>query len=126
MDSLPTTDDPSQDLVEAGVVVFRRFTLNRPALFAVGVLQTGVPAEIAREFRSAQEKALSRLHDRIGRLKQAGQLGTRSESQAALAFHALCEGLAALETRGILRSYSADRIWSDALGALVAGWAAID
>src|SRR5215203_725278 len=31
LDALPTTDDPAGDLVEAGVVVFRRFTLSHPA-----------------------------------------------------------------------------------------------
>jgi AcrR family transcriptional regulator len=124
LDSLPMTDDPAGDLVEAGVVVFRRFTLSHPALFMIGVLQTSVPAEIAREFRSAQDNALARLHIRIGRLKNTGQLGTRSEPQATLEFHALCEGLAALESRRILRSDEAEGMWRDALQALVAGWAA--
>lgn len=123
LDSLPTTGDPAGDLVEAGVVVFRRFTLSHPALFTIGFLQTSVPAEIAREFCSAQEKALARLHARIGRLKNIGQIGTRSEPQAAVEFHALCEGLATLESRQILRSYEAEEMWRDALRALVAGWA---
>jgi len=123
LDSLPTTGDPAGDLVEAGVVVFRRFTLSHPALFTIGFLQTNVPAEIAREFCSAQENALARLHARIGRLKNIGQIGTRSEPQAAVEFHALCEGLATLEGRQILRSYEAEEIWRDALRALVAGWA---
>ena len=51
MDSLETTDNPAGDLVEAGVVVFRRFTLGHAALFRIGFLQAGVPAEIARDFR---------------------------------------------------------------------------
>jgi AcrR family transcriptional regulator len=123
LDSLPTTDDPAADLVQAGVIVFRRFTLSHPALFTIGFLQTGVPAEIAREFRSAQENALARLDARIRRLKNVGQLGTRSEPQAVLEFHALCEGLAALEGRCILRSDEAQQVWRDALRALVAGWA---
>jgi AcrR family transcriptional regulator len=123
LDALPTTDDPAGDMVEAGVIVFRRFTRSHPALFTIGFLQAGVPADIARDFRSAQDNALARLHARIGRLKHTGQLGTRSESQAAIEFHALCEGLAALEGRGILRSDEAERIWRDALRALVAGWA---
>jgi AcrR family transcriptional regulator len=122
LDAVPTTDDPAEDLVEAGVLVFRRFTLGHPALFTIGVLQTGVPADIAREFRSAQETALERLHARIGRLKQAGRLGTRSEPRAAVEFHALCEGLAALERRGILPVDEAEHLWRDALRALVAGW----
>jgi len=124
LDSLPTTDDPAGDLVEAGVVVFRRFTLSHPALFTIGFPRTGVPAEIASEFRGAQEDALARLRARVGRLKNTGQLGTRSEPQAALEFHALCEGLAALESRRPLRSDEAEQIWRDALRALVAGWAA--
>ena len=123
LDSLPTTDDPAGDLVEAGVVVFRRFTLSHPTLFMIGFLQTSVPAEIAGEFRSTQENALARLHARIRRLKNVGQLGARSEPQAALEFHALCEGLAALESRCILRSDEAEHMWRDALHALVAGWA---
>ncbi len=124
LDALPTTDDPAGDVVEAGVVVFRRFTRSHPALFTIGFLQAGVPAEIARAFRIAQGDALARLHARIGRLKHTGQLGTRSESQAALEFHALCEGLAALEDRGILRAEDAEHWWRDALRALVAGWGA--
>jgi len=123
LDALPTTDDPAEDLVQAGVVVFRRFTLSHPALFTIGFLQTGVPAEIAREFRSAQEQALARLHARIRRLKQVGRLGPRSEAEAAVAFHALCEGLAALEGRCILGPDEAEHMWRDALRALVVGWA---
>ena len=124
LDALPTTDDPAGDVVEAGVVVFRRFTRSHPALFTIGFLQTGVPADIARAFRTAQDNALARLHAKIGRLKTTGQLGARSELQAAIEFHALCEGLAALEDRGILRTDEAERLWRDALRALVAGWAA--
>src|SRR6266508_4584414 len=124
LDVLPTTDDPAGDLVEAGVVVFRRFILSHPALFTIGFLRTGVPAEIAREFCRARDDALARLHARIGRLKNTVQPGTRSEAQAAIEFHALCEGLAALESRCILRSEEAEQTWRDALRALVAGWVA--
>jgi AcrR family transcriptional regulator len=122
LDALPTTDDPAGDLVEAGAVVFRRFALGHPALFTIGVVQTGVSAAAAGEFRSAQEQALGRLSARIGRLKGMNRLGTRGEPQAALEFHALCEGLATMEVRCILRSDTAEQLWRDALGALVAGW----
>jgi AcrR family transcriptional regulator len=122
LDSLLTNDDPAMDLVEAGVTVFRRFALEHPALFKIGLIQTGVPAEIAREFRAAQEQALGRLYARIGRLKNVGRLGRRGEPEAGLEFHALCEGLAALEARCILGSGEAEQKWRDALGALVAGW----
>ena len=123
IDALPATDNASVDLVEAGVVVFRHFTLSHPALFAIGVLQDCVPADIALGFSQAREQALDRLHARIERLQQANQLGARSTAQATVAFHALCEGLAALESRGILRADNAEHVWRDALRALVAGWA---
>lgn len=122
LDALPTTDDPAGDLVEAGVRVFRRFTLSHPVLFAIGVLQTGVPAAIAHEFCRAQEQALARLEARIERLQATGQLGTRSAAEAAVVFHALCEGLAALEGRNILAATDAEPVWRDALRALVVGW----
>jgi AcrR family transcriptional regulator len=123
LDSLPVSDDPAGDLVEGGAVVFRRFTLSHPALFMIGVLRTSVPAEIAREFRGAQKEALARLHLRIGRLKKAGRLGARAEPQAAMEFHALCEGLASLEGRKVLHRDEAEKIWRDALQSLVRGWA---
>lgn len=123
LDSLPTTDDPAGDLVEAGVVVFRRFTLTHPVLFTIGFQRTGLPAEIVGEYCTAQEESLARLHARIGRLESTGQLGTRSVSQATVEFDALCEGLVALESRCYLRSDEAEQVWRDALRALVAGWA---
>lgn len=124
MDALPVSDDPAHDLVEAGVVVFRRFTLGHPALFAIGFLHTGVLPEVARAFRSAQEDALARLAARIEPLAETGGLGGRSVADAIVAFHALCEGLAALETRGLLSTDDGEGRWRDALSALVAGWGA--
>jgi AcrR family transcriptional regulator len=124
MDSLPMTDDPARDLVEAGAVVFRRFTLGHPALFAISLLRQGVEPEIAREFLSVQTSALARLEARIGRLADAGRLGTRALPDAVLEFHALCEGLAALELRGIMHGGDPECRWRDALRALVAGWGA--
>src|SRR4029450_13306237 len=94
-----------------------------PALFTIGILRAGVPAEIDREFCDAQERSLDRLHARIERLKDMGQLGTRSVPQAAVEFSALCEGLTAFERTRYLRSDEAEETWRSALRALVAGWA---
>lgn len=123
LDALPTTEDPARDVVEAGVVVFRRFTRSHPALYTIGFPYTDVSGDIYQTFRNAQEEAFTRLCTRIGRLKQRGQLGPRSVFQAALEFHALCEGLAVQENRGFLPAEAADQTWRDALSALVAGWA---
>src|SRR5215471_13015579 len=37
IDAFPATRDPAADLVEAGVRVFRRFAIEHPALFRIGV-----------------------------------------------------------------------------------------
>lgn len=122
--ALPATGDPAADLVQVGVVVFRRFALQHPALFRLGVQHVAVPPDLAREFRAAAEHALDGLRDRVARLADAGRLGTRSPGEAVCAFHALCEGLAALELRGALPRDAAERLWRDALATLVAGWGA--
>ena len=59
----------------------------------------------------------------MSRVEAAGLLGSRSVRDAASEFHALCEGLAAIELRGRLASGEETRIWRDALTALVAGFA---
>lgn len=121
IDTLAITDDPAVDLVEAGVVVFRRFVLQHPALFQLGVQQLAVSPELARGFESAAEHALDGLRSRVARLADGQGLGTRSLGDAVCSFHALCEGLAALELRCLI-AHDAERIWRDALGALVKGW----
>lgn len=124
IDSLPATDDPAGDLVEAGVVVFRRFVLRHPALFRLGVQRVAVPSELAHRFRCAAVGALGGLQSRITRLIDTRQLGARTVPDAICEFHALCEGLAALELRAAIPQGEAERIWRDALTALVAGWGA--
>jgi AcrR family transcriptional regulator len=119
--ALPTTKDPAADLVEAGVVVFRRFAIGHPSLFKIAVQRTiGSPA-LAEEITNAQTAAFEGLQMNVARLKDVGLLGGRTVRDAATQFHALCEGLAALELRGQIAPNGAERLWRDALGALVAG-----
>lgn len=125
VEALPATDDPVADLVEAGAVGFRSFVLGHPALFRVAVQHIAVTPEIASRFRPAAQASLAHLERRIARLDEAGLLGGRSVHDAACQFHALCEGLAALELRGVLiPDDAADRVWHDALAALATGFAA--
>ena len=58
------------------------------------------------------------------RLEESGLLGARTVRDAACEFHALCEGLAAVELRGLMPAGEEARIWRDALTAFVAGFAA--
>jgi AcrR family transcriptional regulator len=119
--ALPQAGEPVTDLVQAGLA-FRRFAREHPALFRIGVQHIDVPRESEREFAGAAYQALAVLHERVSRLGAAGRLGPRSVEAAAWEFHALCEGLAAIEARCLIREEDADGMWADALSALVSGW----
>ena len=122
LEALPVTDDPGADLAEAGAVVFRQFALSHPALFRLGIQQTAVSSDIVRGFNRARVEALRRLQDRVARLAETGRLGDRDPWHALLEFHALCEGLAAVELRRMFANPAAEQIWRDSFTALVAGW----
>jgi AcrR family transcriptional regulator len=119
LDALHPTDDPAGDLVEAGLM-FRRFSTEHPALFAIGI--QNAPASPA--VRQTAMAALDVLKRRVQRLADVGRLGQRTVSGATLQFHALCEGLATVELRGTPPPAVPERMWREALGALVAGFAA--
>jgi AcrR family transcriptional regulator len=119
----PRTADPVADLVEAGIAVFRQFAVEHPALFQVAIQWSMPDRNLAARFRDEAWQAWDGLTDRIEPLERAGLLGGRSVHEAALEFHALCEGLAAVESRGMLPKGEAERLWREALGALVRGFA---
>jgi AcrR family transcriptional regulator len=120
--ALPLTKDPAADLVEAGVVVFRDFAIGHPSLFKIAVQRTAGSPTLADEIINAQIAAFEGLQTNVARLKDAGLLGGRNVRDAASQFHALCEGLAALELRGQISPNDGERLWRDALGALVTGF----
>jgi AcrR family transcriptional regulator len=118
---LPTTDDPVADLVRAGLV-FRGFANRHPAFFRLAVQQIDVSPESVHAFTDASYQALDVLRERVKRLGDAGQLRHRPLDAAVWEFHALCEGLATLEARCLIPDADAERLWRDALAALVHGW----
>jgi AcrR family transcriptional regulator len=122
VDPLPLTDDPAADLVRVGVDGFRAFVLTHPALYRVGIQLTDVPPEAIAAIDAAAERALVTLHRRIRRVQEIGGLGSRSLSDATLEFHATCEGLAGLELRSAIQTTDGQRLWTDTLRSLVAGW----
>lgn len=134
--SFPQTDDPAADLVEGTIAVFRGFAIEHPTLFQIALHRPPSP-QIKAGFRDAQAEALAGLEARIERLHASGLLGGQPVWAVLCAFDALCEGLAALELRGILRLQRSDavaatgdgieeQIWRDALTALVRGFAVTD
>ena len=121
--AMPTSDQPAADLVDAGVTVFRRFAVDHPALFRIGVQRALPEPQLWAEVRGAASEALAGLELRVERLRAAGLLDGRTIREATRAFHALCEGLAAMELRGALPRGEEEQIWRDALTALVQGFA---
>ena len=121
--SLPETDDPAADLVQAGVGVFRQLSITRPALFEIGVRHTAVDPATVHDFVPAAGEAWRILENRFQRLKDAGGLPGRTTSAAAHHFNALCEGLVTMERRGSRSPKTARREWHDALSALLTGMA---
>jgi AcrR family transcriptional regulator len=125
IEALPATADPAADLVEAGVAVFRRFAVEHPALFEIGVLRMVPDPSLAVGYRDAADDALAGLTARVERLAAAGLLGALAPRDAVRAFHAMCEGLAAMELRRSLSPVGdEERIWRVALGAVVRGFSA--
>jgi AcrR family transcriptional regulator len=122
--SLATTDDPAADLIRAGVEVFRPLVVEHPSLYRIAVQRSLPEPSLAAGFRGAASTALDGLRARVGRLEQRGELGGRSVRDATTQFHALCEGLGGLELAGMLQSGEELRLWTEALTALVRGFAA--
>jgi AcrR family transcriptional regulator len=122
LERLPQTADPQADMVEAGLM-FRRFALEHPALFSIGIQRTHTSSDLWPQFRTAANDALAVLSQRLGRLHDKKLLGGRTVRDATIQFHALCEGLAALELREALPTTDTEGIWREAFTALIAGFA---
>lgn len=117
---VPTTRSPYGDLIEAGLV-FRRFAVEHPSLFRIVFQSDPSPLRTSPSVRHAAGSALDVLKARIRRLDDAETLDGHTIDEAALHFHAMCEGLAGLELRGTFTPGSAERLWRQGLGAVVRG-----
>jgi AcrR family transcriptional regulator len=123
LDALPVTDDPTADLVAAGVVGFRGWARAHPELFRVAFERSRRPEDLPDA--AAGVPAFDRLRLRVRRCIAAGLIAEGRELEVAFSFHALCEGLAVFEARGRLPLLSGQdpvAMWRSALGALVAGY----
>jgi AcrR family transcriptional regulator len=122
--ALPRSDDPTADLIAAATLGFRRWALDHPALFRIGFQhQVSIPEKTWARFRTSADHALDNLRELMQRVHQDGGLGGRTLEQGTWQFHSLCEGLAAMDLRGSMPPGTDTLpIWTDALGALIAGW----
>ena len=123
VESLALTEDPAADLVETGLV-FRRLAIERPALYSIGIQRGVVDLPSWQTVCDAADAAFAVLVRRVVRLEDAGLLGEQTVGEATLQFHALCEGLATVERRGMRAPFDANRLWRSGLTALIAGFAA--
>ena len=119
--TVPMTGDPSADLIAAAVKGFRAFALEHPDLFRL-VFTTQLPrARLTPETNATRMAALRQLTIRIERLKAFGAARTHSVDELTLIVDVMCSGLAMREICGVLDGTHAERLWSDALGAVLTG-----
>jgi AcrR family transcriptional regulator len=127
IDELPETDDPAGDLVEAGATMYRRFVREHPSLYRIAFQRIVPELTLGPELTEARARSWARLEAKVRRVQDAGLLGALSVNEAAVAFNAMCEGLANAELRGgTLRQLpegQQERAWRDAFETLVRGFA---
>lgn len=123
IEAVPLTDDPGADLVDVGIVAFRRTALEHPSLYQLVFLRVVPDLELGPQFAAVAYDAFGRMQARVERVAPDGP----AVHERSLAFHALTEGLASMEVRGqMLDTVDAERVWRDALTALVSGFASED
>lgn len=119
------TDDPAADLVEMGVIAFRRFVLEHPVLFRIAFQRVLPDFKPGPELIAARESGVQLLTQRVGRLADAGFLRDVPLTDAVVAFQATCEGLGNLELRGAIMRLLPDgreeEAWRTSLSNVVRG-----
>src|SRR5688500_6656710 len=75
---LPTTDDPTADLIEAGVGVFRQFVADHSALYRIAFQRVAPGLEPGPELVAARSAAFAGLQDRVRRVWEGVQLQSTS------------------------------------------------
>jgi AcrR family transcriptional regulator len=126
------TDDPLVDLVEVGLQGFRRFASERPHLFRLTFERMPADLLASPSVARAATDSYEALAEAIERAMAAGSIARRPVNEVALAFHALCEGLAGAElsmrpppvgTRfwRPARGLDLEDVWRTALTALLVG-----
>jgi AcrR family transcriptional regulator len=120
VDSLPESADPVEDLVASGVLGFRAFAIDHPDLFRL-VFVAGLGVPFGAETAAAQSTSFGRLIQRVERLQAAGLLGDHRVEDVVLMCDAMCTGLANREICGQVDPSQGERVWREALTALLAG-----
>jgi AcrR family transcriptional regulator len=127
IDKLVETDDAAGDLIDVGVVAFRRLVLEHPALYRIAFQRVVPGLDGGPELVATRQRTWEQLLAKVGRLEAAGLLRDKPVPEAAVEFIAMLEGLANAELRGavlrLLPEGDEERAWRNALTTLVRGFA---
>lgn len=125
--ALAETDDPVADLLDVGLVAFRRLVREHPALYRIAFQRIVPGLEAGPELAATRQRAWEQLIAKIERVGVAGLLGDKTAPEAAVEFIAMMDGLGSAELRGavlrLLPEGNEDEAWHDALTSVVRGWA---
>ncbi len=124
--AVPLTGDPGHDLVACAVKGFRAFALDHPYLFRLFFTAQTPLTGLSADANSTRLAALTQLVLRVERAWTAGLLGGHTVEDVTLVWDALCTGLAMREICGPIERSQGERVWTDALRALLAGLRSAD
>ena len=124
--AVPLTDDPGRDLVTCAVNGFRLFALEHPDLFRLFFTAQLPRPPLSSEANQTRLAAYRQLLQLVERAHAAGLLGGHSIEDVALLWDVLCTGLAMRELCGPIQAADGERIWTDALTALLVGLGSLD
>ena len=75
IDKLEETDDPAADLIDIGLLVFRRLVREHPALYRIAFQRVVPGMDAGPELTAARQRAWNQLVGKVERLEAAGLLG---------------------------------------------------
>jgi len=119
--AVPLTTDPGRDLVRGAVRGFRVFALEHPDLFRLFFTTQLSRTPLSAEANDSRLAALGQLVQRVEDAHRAGLLGRHSVEDVTMLWDALCTGLAMREIQCVFPPSEGERIWTDALEALLLG-----
>ena len=124
--AVPLTNDPGQDLIVCSVKGFRVFALDHPDLFRLFFTAQLPRPPLSTDSTKTRMAALEQLVLLIERAQVAGLLGGHSVEEVTLLWDAFCTGLAMREICGPIQRSEGERIWTNALTALLTGLGSMD
>jgi AcrR family transcriptional regulator len=125
--ALEETHDPASDLIDVGLIAFRRLVRDHPALYRIAFQRIVPGLQAGPELTATRQRAWEQLVAKVERLRPAGQLDDKPAEEAAVELIAMMDGLGSAELRGavlrLLPEGDEEQAWRNALTSLICGWA---